>query len=356
MSDEKNKPPTEKKLRDAHDDGESVKSTDATSAGVLVAAVGSLWVSAGFLMDHVTRLFALVWQHLARAEDPLTPLAPLIAAMTWELLLLSIPFAGATLLGAALSLILQGAATMSMKPVMLKLEAISPASGFKKIFGMKACIEAGTMVLKGAALGALLYFSLLDLLPLLVGATARSPELLGVLMWQVLMRLMFIAVGFFLVFGLVDYGVQKMMFIRDHRMSDDDIKRESKEQNGNPEVKQARKELAHELLLGDDHGAVASANLVVANPTHFAVAIHYLPGGVPRVVAKGQDAAALALRGFAEAHDVPVIVNPPLARTLFKVPLGSGIPRECFEIVGLMLHWVEQLQPRQALRAGGEPA
>ncbi len=353
MSDEKNKPPTEKKLRDAHDEGESAKSTDATSAGVLVAAAGMLWMSAGFLMDRMTRLFALIWQHMPRPEEPLLPL---VAAMAWEMLLMSIPFALATLLGAALVLILQGAMTMSFKPVMLKLDAINPAAGIKKIFGMKSGIEAVTMTVKGVVLFALLYASLRDLLPLLVGATARSPELLGVLMWQVLMRLLFISVGFFIVFGLIDFGVQKMMFIRDHRMSDDDIKRESKEQNGNPEVKQARKELANELLFGDEGAAVSSANMVVANPIHFAVAIHYRPGGVPRVVAKGMDAAALAIRAFAENHDVPVIVNPPLARTLFKVPLGGGIPRECFQIVGLMLHWVEQLQPRQALPShGGRP-
>jgi len=353
MSDEKNKPPTEKKLRDAHDEGESAKSTDATSAGVLVAAAGMLWMSAGFLMDRMTRLFALIWQHMPRPEESLLPL---VAAMAWEMLLMSIPFALATLLGAALVLILQGAMTMSFKPVMLKLDAINPAAGIKKIFGMKSGIEAVTMTVKGVVLFALLYASLRDLLPLLVGATARSPELLGVLMWQVLMRLLFISVGFFIVFGLIDFGVQKMMFIRDHRMSDDDIKRESKEQNGNPEVKQARKELANELLFGDEGAAVSSANMVVANPIHFAVAIHYRPGGVPRVVAKGMDAAALAIRAFAENHDVPVIVNPPLARTLFKVPLGGGIPRECFQIVGLMLHWVEQLQPRQSLPGhGGTP-
>lgn len=344
MSDEKNKPPTPKKLRDARDDGETVRSTDATSAGVLVAAAGMLWLSGGFMMDRLARLFAMVWQQLPPPGESMTPL---LAAMAWELLLLTVPFALATMMGAVLTVILLGSMTMSAKPVMLKLEAINPAAGLKRIFGMKAAIEAGTMLFKAVVLFSLLYFNLKALLPLLVGATARSPELLGVLMWQVLMRLLFIAVGFFVVFGLVDYGVQRAMFMRDHRMSDDDIKREYKEQNGNAELKQARKELAHELLMGDPAPAVASANMVIANPTHYAVAIFYEPGGVPKVVAKGLDAMALQIRALAELNEVPVIVNPPLARTLFKVPLGGGIPRECFQIVGLMLHWVEQLKTGQ---------
>ncbi|QHJ00016.1 EscU/YscU/HrcU family type III secretion system export apparatus switch protein [Xylophilus rhododendri] len=353
MSEEKNKPPTPKKLRDAREDGETAKSEDATSAGVLTAAAVMLWISGGFLMDRLARLFAMVWDWLPRPD---APLAPLLIAMAGELMLLCLPFAAATMLGAVLALFLQGAVTTSMKPVMLRLEAVSPMAGLKRIFGMKAAIGAATTLLKAAVLLALLYLNLRGLLPLLVGATARSPELLGVLMWQVLMRLLFIAVGLFIVFGIIDYGIQHAMFIREHRMDDDEIKRENKEQMGNPEVKQARKELAHELLMGDAPAAVASSNMVVANPTHFAVAISYRPGGVPQVVCKGQDAAALQIRALAEQLEVPVIVNPPLARTLYKVPVGGGIPRECFQIVGLMLHWVDQMKAQPGLPQPGHGA
>jgi type III secretion protein U len=345
MSDDKKHAPTAKKLRDARDDGESITSPDVASAGVMVAAVGTLWLSAGFMMDRLNRLFAMVWQQVGRIDEPVLPL---LMAMGWELLLLTVPFAFATMLGAVLALMLQGSVTMSAKPVMLNLEAISPVNGFKKIFGMKSAMEAVTMTIKAVALFSLLYGSLHDLLPLITGATGRSPELLGTLMWQLLMRLLFIAVAMFVVFAVVDYGVQRFIFMHEHRMSDDDVKRENKEQSGNPEVKQARRELANELLMEDPKTAVGRANLVIANPTHFAVALSYQRGGVPQVIAKGHDALALAIRAEAERLDVPVIVNPPLARTLYKLPLGAGIPRECFQVVGLMLHWVEQLKASAA--------
>ncbi|MCZ2498184.1 EscU/YscU/HrcU family type III secretion system export apparatus switch protein [Xylophilus sp. Kf1] len=341
MSDEKKLPPTAKKLRDAREDGESITSPDVASAGVVVAAVGALWLSAGFMMDRLTRLFRMVWEHLPRAGESM---GPLLYAIGGELLLLTLPFALATLLGAALALLLQGSLTMSAKPVMLNLDAVNPVNGLKKIFGMKSALEAGTMALKGLVLFSLLYSSTRDLLPLLVGATGRSPLLMGVLMWQLLMRLLFIAVGLFVVFAVVDYGIQRFVFMRDHRMSEDEVKRENKEQSGNPEVKQARRELAQELLNEEPQAGVAKARLVVANPTHFAVAIGYERGGVPQVLAKGQDALALAIRAEAERLDIPIIVNPPLARTLFKVPLGAGIPRDCFQVIGLMLHWVDQLK------------
>lgn len=341
MSDEKKLPPTAKKLQDARDDGESITSPDVASAGVMVGAVVALWLSAGFMMDRLTRLFTMVWQNMPRAGEPV---GPLLQAIGGELLLLTLPFALATMLGAVLALLLQGSVTMSAKPVQLKLDAVNPVNGMKKLFGMKAVLEAGTTLLKGLVLATLLYTSARDLLPLLVGATGRSPSLLGVLMWQLLMRLLFISVGLFVVFALVDYGVQRFVFLRDHRMSEDEVKRENKEQNGNPEVKQARKELAHELMNEEPASGVARAQLVVANPTHFAVAIGYERGGIPQVLAKGHDDLALAIRAEAERLNVPVIVNPPLARTLYKVALGAGIPRECYQVVGLMLHWVEQLK------------
>lgn len=347
MSDEKKLPPTAKKLRDAREDGESITSPDVASAGVVVAAVAALWLSAGFMMDRLTRLFGMVWQHLPRAGEPM---GPLIFAIGGELLTLTLPFAMATLVGAVLALMLQGSVTMSVKPVMLKLDAVSPVNGMKKIFGMKSALEAGTMTLKGLVLFALLYSSTRDLLPLLVGATGRTPVLMGVLMWQLLMRLLFTAVGLFVVFALVDYGIQRFIFLREHRMSEDDVKRENKEQNGNPEVKQARKELAHELMNEDPKAGVSRARLVVANPTHFAVAIGYERGGVPQVLAKGHDDLALAIRAEAERLGIPIIVNPPLARTLYKVALGAGIPRDCYQVVGLMLHWVEQLKADVEIR------
>ncbi len=341
MSDEKTKPPTPKKLADAHKDGESAKSPDVTAAVVLISITLALWLGAEFFAERLRRLFLVVWHFVPLHESELS--LP-ISAMGTELLLLTVPLAFAGMLGAVIGLVGQGAMTMSAKPVMLKFNKVNPVEGMKRLFGMRAAIDAATILAKACVFGVLLWQTVRSMLPLLVGATARSPELLSAVLWQALMRMLFISIGAFIVFGLLDYGIQRFLFIRDHRMSEDEIKREYKEQNGNPEIKGKRKELAQELLFGDPRSAVASASMVVANPTHYAVALSCVRGEVPVVVAKGRDEVALMLRGHAEAMGVPVVVNPPLARTLHRVPVGAGIPRECFQIVALMLHTIEGMR------------
>lgn len=353
MSDEKTKPPTPKKLKDAHEDGESAKSQDITAASTLFFTGLLLWMGGEFFADRLRQLLDVVWQSLR--SDSVDLVVP-ITAMMIELLVLCVPISLAGALGAVIGLVGQGAMTMSAKPVMPNFDKVNPASGLKRLFGVRALIDAAMVLVKLVLFSVLLWQTLRSMLPLLVGATARSPELVAAILWQALMRMLFISIAGFVVIGLLDYALQRFLFIRDHRMSEDDIKRENKEQNGNPEVKSKRKEFAQELLFGDPKAAVAGANLVVANPTHYVVALLYESGDVPRVVAKGVDEVALALRQHAEASGVPVVVNPPLARTLHRVPLGAGIPRECFQAVGLLLHTIGGLRKISGPLADGSPS
>jgi type III secretion protein U len=340
MSEDKKRPPTEKRLREARDDGKVARSADVTSAGVLFFAAALLWCGAQFFLGHIDRVFALVWESLA---DPDASMGSLLIEEASELLLVTLPIAAAASLGCICASVLQGAVTFSFKPLEPKFDAINPANGFKKIFSMRSGIDSIYMLIKVALMSVVLWLVFRSYLPALVGGTARSPELLGSMLWQMLVRLLFLGVAACAVFGVIDFGMQRMLFIRDHRMDDEELKREHKENNGNPEIKAARKELAQELLFGDPRSAVGSANLLIANPTHYAVALRYDAGDVPRVVAKGLDDVAMQLRVYAQEQGVPVFVNPPLARNLYRVPLASAIPREFFEVVATMLHCVDKL-------------
>ncbi|MBP7565014.1 MAG: flagellar type III secretion system protein FlhB [Burkholderiaceae bacterium] len=353
MSEEKNKPPTDKKLQDAHKDGESSKSQDLTAATTLLACVLMLWMGGGFFFERLQQLMDIVWQSvrsdgLGKGTDAI---AVPIMAMGVEFLVLTLPFGLAGALGAVIGLVAQGAMTLSPKPVTPNFDKVNPASGFKRLFGMRAMIDAAMVLVKLTLFSVVLWQIVSALVPLLVGATARPVDLLSAILWQATLRVLFVSIVAFVIVGMLDYALQRFLFIRDHRMSEDEIKREQKEQNGNPEIKSRRKEFAQELLFGDPKAAVASANLVVANPTHYVVALVYERGDVPRVVAKGVDDVALALRAHAEASGVPVVVNPPLARTLHRLPLGAGIPRECFQAVGVLLHTIGGLRRISAPQA-----
>jgi type III secretion protein U len=173
---------------------------------------------------------------------------------------------------------------------------------------------------------------------------------ISVLTWYALTQMFAVAILLFLVLGPVDYGIQRWQFMKDQRMTKDEVRREFKEQEGDPHVKGERQQLARELANSDPTERVAGANAVIVNPTHYAVAISYQAGtsALPVVVAKGVDEAALRIRRCAELSGVPIFGNPPLARALFKVPTDNAIPEDLFEAVAAVLRWVEDMGGREA--------
>jgi type III secretion protein U len=154
------------------------------------------------------------------------------------------------------------------------------------------------------------------------------------------------------VIGVGDWKIQHWMMLRSQRMSKDEVKREMKEREGEPKVKHERRKRAKELANGGGAesraGAVARSNVIVVNPTHYAVALRYMPGETPLpvVLAKGIDADALEIRRLAAHHDVPIVTNPPVARALYRVDERAPIPPDLFEVVAAILRWVNALGPR----------
>jgi type III secretion protein U len=194
-------------------------------------------------------------------------------------------------------------------------------------------------------LGAVLWQVITGLLPMIGGASYQSVGGIATIGWTAVVKVLCIALGLFLILGPVDYGIQRWLFMKDQRMSKDEVKREFKGQEGDPQLKGQRKQIAHEMANSSPKKAVAGANAVIVNPTHYAVAVRYRAqeSGLPVVVAKGVDDEAMRIRRFAEEQGVPVFSNPPLARALHKVPHGSAVPEELFEAVAAVLRWVEEV-------------
>ena len=235
-----------------------------------------------------------------------------------------------------------------------KRNKVNPASGLKKLFSVRSIVDFIKMVFKALMLGSVVVVIGLGLMPLLVGASLQTPVGVVHVAWAALLKLFGAAVIVFVVIGPVDFGVQKWLFIRDQRMSKDEVKREHKDMEGDPLIKQQRRQLAQEMVSGDPKARVPTSTAVVTNPTHYAVALRYVPGetALPVVVAKGAGAEAARIRAIAEAHGVPVVGNPPLARALFLVPLDEPVPEPLFEAVAAVLRWVRMIDrlTRQAVQ------
>jgi type III secretion protein U len=259
--------------------------------------------------------------------------------------------AAVALVAAFLALAPQTGLKISLKAVMPKLASVSPGSGFQRIFSMNSAIDLVKMVVKAAILVAVMWQTIKSAMPVVASALDRSvPQLIAVL-WSVLMHVVVVALGVFIAIGAFDYKLQKWLFIRKNRMSKDEVKREHKESDGNPEVKGERKRMAREMSQEGPKGGVSRANVVVVNPVHYAVALRYDPTEfpLPVVLAKGLDEQALRLRQQAMHARVPIVANPPVARMLHKVPLNQPIPEELFEVVAAILRWVDGLAPQTAI-------
>jgi type III secretion protein U len=341
MSDEKTEEPTQKKLDEARDKGQNPKSQDVNAAAQLMLSTVMLVLSSLIAGPHLQKLFDIVNRRAWTATTDDEVLA-LMFSMLVECVFMSAPYLLAAALVGAIAGVAQTGIIISFEPLMPNFDKLNPAEGIKKLFSMRSIIDFIKMLIKAVLFGAVLYLTITSLLPMLIGTSLQDPMLVAAVAWHSIIKLMGAATIIFIVIGPVDFGIQKWMFIRDQRMTKDEIKREHKESEGDPELKGKRKQLAKEMVMGPPpQKTVPGASVVVTNPTHYAVALRYdaeMP--LPVVVAKGVDETAATIRALAEMHKVPMVSNPPLARALFKVDLEAPVPEALFEAVAAVLRWV----------------
>jgi len=354
MSDEKTEEPTDHKLEQAREKGEVAKSQDVAVAASMLGVVLTLRAMADSIYERLRVVIGMAL-NFGDGDLPMMDIYGRMQDMALQTIMAVMPLVIVAAIGAAVGLVSHIGFVVAMEAVAPKPEKLDPMSGMKKLFSVKSLMTFGMMLLKAIVIGTTVYQVILTLLPLISGATYQSVNGIGIIAWQGLMKILMIAMGCFIVMAPLDWALQKHNFIKDQKMSKDEIKREHKGQEGDPQLKGQRKQLMHENANGPPpKKAVAGANAVVVNPTHYAVAIRYVAGetGLPIVVAKGVDAEAQRIRAAAEELGVPVFSNPPLARSLHKVPVGGVIPSELFEAVAAVLRWVDRMARRPSGAAG----
>jgi type III secretion protein U len=344
MSDEKTEEPTQKKLDDARKKGQSPKSQDVNAAVGLVGLLIALVVTAESMFDQLSQMMVRALHQGLTAKSNQELLALMVETLKTGIMA-TLPFIAVSVALGVIASFAQVGFNLSFEPISPKFDKLNPAEGLKKLFSVRSFIDFLKMVVKAIALAAVLWVLIEGMVPLLVGATYFDPAGVGLLGWKSIIKLLAAGCVVFIVIGPVDFGLQLWLFKRDQKMSKDEVKREHKESEGDPQLKGQRKQIARQDANSSPKKAVAGANAVIVNPTHYAVAVRYRSreAGLPVVVAKGVDAEALRIRGYAEQQGVPVFANPPLARALHKVPTGGHVPEELFEAVAAVLRWVDEV-------------
>jgi flagellar biosynthetic protein FlhB len=350
MSGDKTEKASPKRREEARKKGQVARSTEISTAGALAAAFAALTVVGPRLVSGFEQVLReglqQAWNPASAQDAGLASIAQWGIRAFWTL---TAPIALAVLVA---TLVLGAAQTrMRVAPAALKpsLRKLNPLTGLKRIFGPQGLVEAMKGILKTGVVGLVAFFALWPELPRL-GAMVGLPagEILAVTA-HMISHIALRAVIAFSVIAAADYLWQRRRLDKELRMSKDEVKRETRQADVAPEVRAAVKkrqfELARRRMLAD----VPTADVVVTNPTHFAVALRYdgrTPA--PEVVARGADHVAAAIRAVAEENGVPIVENPPLARALFRdVDVGAQIPEAFFQAVAEVLAFVYRTSGRR---------
>lgn len=356
-SGDKTEQPTQKRLLDARKKGDIAKGKELTSTLTLL-----VWLVVGALCLRLAcdRIAALCEGLLARVASGWAGegFAHLAALVGWQcvelaLLLVAVLVVPVAALGTLVEY-LQAGPVLAFEKVAPKLEHLNPASGLKRMFSLDNLVELLKGILKTALLVGIGWAVARSLLPdamRLALSTEQPAQQLGGLVWQGTVKTLAWTVGVFAAVAFLDVLWTRHRFMKKMRMSMRDIKQEMKESEGDPHLKQQRKQAHAEWSQRNQAAAARGANALIVNPTHVAIAIDFEPGRcpVPTVSAKGEDHVARAMREAAGEAGVPIVRNVPLARELLaRCEEGEVVPPDLFDVLAEVIVWAEGV--REQLR------
>jgi len=350
---EKSEEPTPHRLREAREKGQVAKSREITTAVLLLLS---------YYLFRYTGEF--MWRELVGMSQGLFNQIPSFAnefslALVGGALLLAGrgflfavgPIFGITFIAAFIAEALQTGFVLSADPLTPRLERVNPMEGFKRMFSLQGFVELIKSILKIIIVFYITWIAIRDDLPFVIVLMDGSPwdalVLGGSIAYKVATR-----VGlFYVAVAILDYLYRRWEYMRNLKMTRQEIKEEYKRLEGDPLVKQRMRDLQRQVAYQRMMAAVPQADVVVTNPTHLAVALKYAQEKMkaPKVLAKGERLHAEEIRRVAEEHDVPIVENEPLARTIYRTTnVGSEIPRELYQAVAEVLAFVYKLRRERA--------
>jgi len=344
---ERTEQPTAKRLDDARKDGNIPRSRELGTAAVFAAGVAVLAAGGGAIAQG-----ALTWMRAALSLEPALYQSHEQLFGHWGHLLLQLmwviaPLLAVCLLACAIAPALMGGFKLSSKAMTPNFKRMNPLSGIKRLYGPEALAELAKSLLRvglvGTAAGLCLWQGVQQLLPLVHQPLERAAgDALGFALTLLLCTAAALAL-----LAAIDVPYQKWNWMRKLKMTRQELRDELKETEGKPEVKgrirQIMQQMAQRRMMED----VPSADVIVVNPTHYAVALKYDGHSMraPKVVAKGVDEIAARIRAVGEKHKVAILSAPPLARALYReARIGQEIPVRLYAAVAQVLSWVYQLR------------
>jgi type III secretion protein U len=347
MPGEKTEPPTDKHLRDAREQGQVCKSQEIPSTAVVLAMFTFVWLGYDWISDEIK---GLIVKATANLDQPFeAALKTMTLASTRTLLMISLSAVVVAALAGVVAHLAQTGPMFAIKAAMPKLDKLNPKQWFSKTFSIKNLFEFLRSVLKIAVVCVVFYIVFMDALPLLLRLPGQGTRGVDIALRIVLWRTALYCVAAFACIAVADWLFQHWQFMKEHKMSKEDIKNEFKQMEGDPRIKGQRKQLHQEMVMNDQAQSVRQADVLVTNPTHLAIAIEYKPEKTPLpvILAKGEGFLAERMMKIAEEAGVPIMRNVPLAHDLWEQGQElQYIPSSLIEPVAEVLRWLRELKEK----------
>lgn len=354
---EKTEQPTSRRLEEAKERGNVAKSQELNSVAILIAAMIAFKAVSSLFGDNLQRYLISLYRDSSLTDITVQSLPLLISDFLKMFALLVGPILGILLIFALAINYAQVGVIFAKKALTPDFKRINPAEGFKKLFSMRSLAELLKGLLKILIVGLVSYFVIVkwqDAYLLLPNRTVS--EIIGFTVSLFFELTIKITIALFFL-AAADFAYQKWQHTKSLKMSKEEVKEDMKQQEGDPQVKGRIRSLQKQMTRKRMMQAVPEATVVVTNPTHIAIALKYEPkskSDAPIVVAKGKLKMAEKIKEIARLHDVPVIENKPLARSLFDVcEVGVEIPAAFYQAIAEILGQVYAMNKKHIPQLGG---
>jgi flagellar biosynthesis protein FlhB len=344
---------TPKKKEDAKKKGQTAKSRELPSLAVLAASVIYMYFNAGRLTDklgeNIKQAFISVPQ-MATGELSTTAY---MSQTIWDFLSLILPIMITLLVVSLLANFVQTGFTASVEPLTPNLSKLDPIKGLGKIISKRSLAELLKSILKIVIVGWAAFSTLKNnytlLTPLMFQDNIQILSMLGIISFKVVTRCCYVI----FILAILDFVFQKWQFEQELKMTKQEIKDEFRQTEGDPLIKSRIRSIQREMARRRMMKEVPKADVVITNPTHYAIALKYKPDEkmtAPKIIAKGADNIALKIKELAREHGIPMVENRPLAQNLYKLDLGQEVPPNFYQAVAEILAYVYGLKNKKAGR------
>ncbi|RFU71302.1 flagellar biosynthesis protein FlhB [Peribacillus saganii] len=343
FSGEKTEKATPKKRQDARKKGQVAKSQDVNTAVTLLALFLLLMITGHSMLQSMLDLFRHSFQDLMLLEISEENIQVLMVGILKDMAVMLAPVMGVALIAGMASNIGQIGFMFSPESIQFKLEKLDPIKGFKRIYSMRAIVELLKSILKITFVGLITFFVIWQRMDEILILSQKSVYAAIATLADITVSVGLYASGALLFLAMLDFLYQKYDFEKSIRMSKQDIKDEYKNIEGDPLIKSKIKQKQREMAMQRMMQEVPKADVVITNPTHYAIALKYDESKqeAPYIVAKGVDFMAQKIKYVAKENNVILMENRPLARALYdQTEIGQAIPEEFFKAVAEILAFV----------------